>query len=250
MLEKNAFGSRGTIKRLFQKRIVKVNDEVIRDGSYNVDSRLHHITVSGKTIKGADHTYYLMNKPSGTVTACTDAKNKTVIDMIHLEDRTAGLYPVGRLDGDTEGLLLITDNGPLGYQLLLPDKHVSKIYEAVVNERVTHRDVDAFAMGIEFIGGIICKPAQLIILSASEKESRIRLTIQEGKFHQVKKMFLAVGKKVTYLKRIAMGPLELEETLAPGEYRTLTDRELESLKPYFYYRNAIIGEKNNLDRII
>lgn len=233
LLENKGFGSRKDVKRLFQKKVVQVDGEVIKNGNYNVDSALHHITVAGELVEGAEHVYYLMNKPVGTVTAHTDSKNKTIMDIIRPEDQVPGLYPIGRLDGDTEGLLLVTDNGQLGYQLLLPDKGVSKIYEVVVNERVTQTDIDSFAKGIEFIGGSICKPAPLIILSASENESRVQLTIQEGKFHQVKKMFLAVGKKVIYLKRIAMGPLKLEETLAPGEYRELTQGELETLKPYF-----------------
>lgn len=233
LLEKKGFGSRKTVKRLFQKKLVKVDGEVVVEGRYNVDSKIHHITVREEVVCGANHVYYLMNKPKGIVTACTDAKKKTVIDLIQTQDQTPDLYPVGRLDGDTEGLLLITDNGPLGYQLLLPEKLVSKTYEVIVNGLVTQSDVEHFQKGIEFIGGVTCKPAQLVILSASEKESQVRLTIQEGKFHQVKKMFLAVGKKVTDLKRIGMGPLFLQETLASGEYRELHQKELESLKEYF-----------------
>lgn len=233
LLEKKEFGSRKTVKRLFQKKLVKVDGEIVVEGSYNVDSRLHHITVMDELVSGANHVYYLMNKPRGIVTARTDAKNKTVMDLIQPQDQTSDLYPVGRLDGDTEGLLLITDNGLLGYQLLLPDKQVSKTYEVTVNDLVTQVDIEQFKQGIEFIGGVICKPAQLIILSTSETESQVQLTIQEGKFHQVKKMFLAVGKKVIYLKRIAMGPLHLEETLSPGEYRELKQEELESLKKHF-----------------
>ncbi|UJF16645.1 16S rRNA pseudouridine(516) synthase [Jeotgalibaca sp. MA1X17-3] len=233
LLEKEGFGSRKTVKRLFQKKLVKVDGQVVVEGSSNVDSSTHHITVMDQIVNGADHVYYLMNKPKGTVTARTDAKKKTVMDLIQNQDQTPNLYPVGRLDRDTEGLLLITDNGPLGYQLLLPDKQVSKTYEAIINEQVTQADVEHFKKGIVFIGGVVCKPAQLIILSASETESQVQLTIQEGKFHQVKKMFLAVGKKVIYLKRITMGPLHLEETLAPGEYRELNREELERLKEYF-----------------
>src|SRR5690606_15099476 len=129
----------------------------------------------------------MLHKPAGVVTAVSDECNRTVIDLIDPSDRRPGLYPVGRLDKDTEGLLLITDNGQLGYQLLLPHKKVTKRYEVVVNERVTAADQKAFAEGIVFHGGTTCKPALLTILSHGDEESRVLLDISEGKFHQVKK---------------------------------------------------------------
>lgn len=236
VLEEKGFGSRKTVKRLFQRKIVTVDDQIIEDGSYNVDSRLHRVLIDGQAITNFTHAYFMLNKPNGAVTAVKDRKWQTVIDLLEPTDVTAELYPVGRLDRDTEGLMLLTDNGQLGYQLLLPEKNVTKTYEAIINEKVTQEDIVAFARGIEFIGGEVCKPAKLTILTAAEKESHVRLEIQEGKFHQVKKMFLATGKKVIGLKRIAMGPIELDETLAPGEYRPLTDAELLSLKPHFTYK--------------
>lgn len=236
VLEENGFGSRKTVKRLFQRRVVRVDGKVITDGSYNVDSQLHELTVENKVVSVPRQHYYLFNKPAGVVTARTDKNRQTILDLLKEEDKKDDLYPVGRLDRDTEGLLLVTDNGQLGYQLLLPDKKVMKTYEAIVNEVVTEGDVEAFLAGIVFIGGERCKPAQLSVLSSSQNESCVRLSIQEGKFHQVKKMFLAQGKKVTYLKRIAMGPLVLECHLQPGEYRPLTLSELQSLKPYFRYK--------------
>lgn len=238
VLEEKGFGSRKTVKRLFQRKIVTVDDQIIEDGSYNVDSRLHRVLIDGQAITNFTHAYFMLNKPNGAVTAVKDRKWQTVIDLLEPTDVTAELYPVGRLDRDTEGLMLLTDNGQLGYQLLLPEKNVTKTYEAIINEKVTQEDIVAFARGIEFIGGEVCKPAKLTILTAAEKESHVRLEIQEGKFHQVKKMFLATGKKVIGLKRIAMGPIELDETLAPGEYRPLTDAELLSLKPYFTYKEG------------
>lgn len=236
VLEEKGFGSRKTVKRLFQRRLVEVDGVTLSDGSFNVDTRIHQITVNGQPVANYTHTYLVMNKPSGVVTAVTDASRQTVLDLLHPEDRVPGLYPVGRLDRDTEGLLFLTDNGQLGYQLLLPDKKVTKTYEAVVNEEVTEADVAAFANGITFIGGETCQPAVLTIIEAAPGRSRVQLEIQEGKFHQVKKMFLAQGKKVMYLKRIAMGPLTLDEMLAPGEYRPCTDAELIKLKPYFRYK--------------
>lgn len=238
VLEEKGFGSRKTVKRLFQRKIVTVDGQIIEDGSYNVDSRLHRVLIDGQAITNFTHAYFMLNKPNGAVTAVKDRKWQTVIDLLEPTDVTAELYPVGRLDRDTEGLMLLTDNGQLGYQLLLPEKNVTKTYEAIINEKVTQEDIVAFARGIEFIGGEVCKLAKLTILTSAEKESHVRLEIQEGKFHQVKKMFLATGKKVIGLKRIAMGPLELDETLAPGEYRPLTDAELLSLKPYFTYKEG------------
>ena len=136
------------------------------------------------------------------------------------------------MDRDTEGLLLLTSNGQLSYELLQPKKKVTKTYEVRVNEVVTEEDVERFAKGITFHGGITCQPAKLKILTSTSLESRVHLTIREGKFHQVKKMFLATGKKVIYLKRIAMGPLELQN-LPVGTYRSLTLEELNQLKAYF-----------------
>ena len=175
----------------------------------------------------------MLHKPAGVVSAVSDAVNQTVIDLIDPSQRVPGLFPVGRLDKDTEGLLLLTNNGQLGYQLLIPKKEVAKIYEAVVNEIVTSEDLAAFTAGIVFDGGVKCKPAKLTILSHSDIESRVLLEISEGKFHQVKKMFLSVGKKVIYLKRLSMGPLQLDNTLPIGAYRALHAEELVALKPYF-----------------
>lgn len=237
VLAHHQLGSKKDIKRLFQRRLVKINDEIIINGSFNVESQIHTLTVNEKEINIPKHRYYLMNKPAGVVTARKDSNCRTIIDVLRPEDRYEQLYPVGRLDRDTEGLLLITDNGPLGYQLLIPKKKVLKTYEAIINEEVSYEDVLAFRKGIVFIGGVKCLPAKLTILSSNQGTSKVQLTIQEGKFHQVKKMFLAQGKKVIYLKRIEMGPLKLESSLQPGEYRDLSVNELHSLSPYFKYKS-------------
>ena len=227
------YGSRGQVKKLIRSKQVSIDGEIVLADSHNVDPQLQTVIVSGKTLTHRTNVYYMLHKPAGVVTAVSDESNRTVIDLIDPSDRRPGLYPVGRLDKDTEGLLLITDNGQLGYQLLLPHKKVMKRYEVVVNERVTTADQEAFAEGIVFHGGTTCKPARLTILSHGDDESRVLLDISEGKFHQVKKMFLSVGKKVTYLKRLTMGPIELDESIPPGSYRPLNEAELEQLKPYF-----------------
>lgn len=233
LLSETGYGSRKDVKRLIRSKQVRIDEKIVLADNYNVDPQLQDVVVAGKTVSVQSHVYYMLNKPGGVVTAVSDADNRTVIDLIDPVDRMPGLYPVGRLDKDTEGLLLITDNGQLGYQLLLPHKKVMKRYEALVNERVTSTDKEAFAAGIIFHGGERCKPAKLTILSQREAESRVLLDISEGKFHQVKKMFLSVGKKVTYLKRLSMGPLELDTTLRVGSYRPLHPEEMELLKPYF-----------------
>ncbi|MBT2731147.1 pseudouridine synthase [Carnobacterium sp. ISL-102] len=233
LLFETGFGSRRTVKRLIKSKQIKVNGQTIAVDNLNVDPELQEVTVSGTRIHYQPHVYFMLHKPAGVVSAVSDASNQTVIDLIDPSQRVPGLFPVGRLDKDTEGLLLLTNNGQLGYQLLIPKKEVTKCYEAVVNERVTSEDLTAFAAGIVFDGGIKCKPAKLTILSYSATESRVLLEISEGKFHQVKKMFLSVGKKVVYLKRLSMGPLQLDETLPIGSYRALHIDELTALKPYF-----------------
>ena len=233
LLNECGYGSRGQVKKLIRSKQVSIDGEIVLAENRNVDPQLQTVIVSGKTLVHRTNVYYMLHKPAGVVTAVFDESNRTVIDLIDPSDRRPGLYPVGRLDKDTEGLLLITDNGQLGYQLLLPHKKVTKRYEVVVNERVTVADQEAFAEGIVFHGGTTCKPARLTILSHGDDESRVLLDISEGKFHQVKKMFLSVGKKVTYLKRLTMGPIELDESIPPGSYRPLNEAELEQLKPYF-----------------
>ena len=174
--------------------------------------------------------YYMFHKPFGCVTARRDDRYPTVMDYFK-ELHNDRLSPVGRLDRETTGLLLITDDGPLAHELLSPKKHVDKVYYAKIDGMVTEEDVKRFAEGID-IGAEeeeMTRPAKLDIMKSAE-ESEIRLTIHEGKFHQVKRMFLAVGKEVTYLKRERMGPLCLDENLKPGEYRLLTEEEIENVR--------------------
>ncbi|WP_086314215.1 16S rRNA pseudouridine516 synthase [Enterococcus sp. 7F3_DIV0205] len=233
LLEHEKIGSRRKVKALIRSKQVTVDGQIIMNESLNVDAALQNIFVGDTKIQQKTHVYYMLNKPQGVVTAVKDAKHQTVIDLIEKNDQRVGLYPVGRLDRDTEGLLLLTDNGQLGYQLLLPHKKVSKRYEVTVNEELTALDCQAFSEGIVFSDGKKCKSATLTILSSKKDESHAYLDITEGKFHQVKKMFLAVGKKVIHLKRVSMGPIQLDSTLSLGEYRPLNQAELQALLPYF-----------------
>lgn len=233
LLEQEKLGSRRKVKALIRSKQVTVDGQIIINESLNIDAALQEVFVGNKKIQQKTHVYYMLNKPQGIVTAVKDTQHQTVIDLIKESDQRTGLYPIGRLDRDTEGLLLITDNGQLGYQLLLPRKKVSKRYEVIVNEQLTEADCEAFTEGIVFSDGKKCQSAELVILSAGKNISRAYLDITEGKFHQVKKMFLSVGKKVIYLKRLSMGPIQLDPALGLGEYRSLNQEELQTLLPYF-----------------
>ena len=174
----------------------------------------------------------MLHKPNGVVTASKDKKLPTVMDLLPQHLQSDHLYAIGRLDRDTTGLLLLTNNGPLGFQLLHPQYHVDKTYQVEVNGLLTPDHIQQFKNGIVFLDGTICKPAQLEILSSSSSLSRATITISEGKFHQVKKMFLSVGVKVTALKRVQFGDFLLDPDLAEGQYRHLNKEELKNIKNY------------------
>ncbi|EGV01478.1 pseudouridylate synthase [Streptococcus oralis SK313] len=198
----------------------------------NVDTGLQKLVFQGRQIQGYEHNYLMLHKPNGVVTASKDKKLPTVMDLLPQRLQSNQLYAIGRLDRDTTGLLLLTDNGPLGFQLLHPQYHVDKTYQVKVNGLLTPNHIQQFKDGIVFLDGTVCKPAQLEILSSSPTESRAFITISEGKFHQVKKMFLSVGVKVVSLKRVQFGDFTLDPELAEGQYRPLNPEELEIIKNY------------------
>ncbi|MFS0880487.1 16S rRNA pseudouridine(516) synthase [Bacillus sp. 7586-K] len=230
LLANVGYGSRKEVKKLLKTGVVVADGIVIKDPKTHVDPEKQQITVNGEKIEYKEFVYLLMNKPAGYLSATEDDYQETVIDLLEMEDAILQPFPVGRLDKDTEGLLFLTNDGQLAHQLLSPKKHVPKTYFATILGKVTEADIDAFKQGVELDDGYVTKPAKLEILSAGN-QSTIHVTITEGKFHQVKRMFEAVGKKVTYLKRISMGPIVLdEEELNLGEYRDLTDEEVEALR--------------------
>ena len=223
-------GTRSEIKKLIRSGRVMVDGETVKKPELKIDENTQRVSLEGKQIGYAKKEYYMLHKPAGVISATKDDRDKTVLDLITDKKRN-DLFPVGRLDKDTEGLLLITNDGDLAHRLLAPKKHVDKVYYAKIDGMVTEEDVKRFAEGID-IGAEeeeMTRPAKLDIMKSAE-ESEIRLTIHEGKFHQVKRMFLAVGKEVTYLKRERMGPLCLDENLKPGEYRLLTEEEIENVR--------------------
>lgn len=220
-------GTRTEVKKLIRQGKVKIGDDVVKSPEQKIDTATQKVFCVGQEVSYEEYEYYMLNKPAGYVSATTDAKDKTVLDLI-TDKKRKDLFPVGRLDKDTEGLLLITNDGDLAHRLLAPKKHVDKLYYAKVEGLVTEDDVKAFAEGVNIGEDEMTRPAVLEILK-SDVVSEIHLTIQEGKFHQVKRMFEAVGKKVIYLKRLSMGTLRLDENLKLGEYRQLTEEELEHL---------------------
>lgn len=223
-------GTRQEVKKQIRQGKAAVNGTVVKAADAKIDETSDEVTICGRNISYVSYEYYMLNKPAGVVSATEDRRDTTVIDLIK-EKKRKDLFPVGRLDKDTEGLLLITNDGDLAHRLLAPKKHVDKVYYAKIDGMVTEEDVKRFAEGID-IGAEeeeMTRPAKLDIMKSAE-ESEIRLTIHEGKFHQVKRMFLAVGKEVTYLKRERMGTLCLDEDLKPGEYRLLTEEEIENVR--------------------
>lgn len=229
LLANVGYGSRKEVKSLLKSGAVIVNEQVVKDAKAHVHPEVDHVTVHNERVVYREFIYLMMNKPQGLISATEDNFQETVIDILEPEDAAMEPFPVGRLDKDTEGLLLITNDGQLAHQLLSPKKHVPKTYFAVINSEVTESDIEEFSKGVTLDDGYHTKPGELKILK-SGLTSDIELTIMEGKFHQVKRMFEAVGKRVVYLKRISMGTLKLDEALELGEYRELTDEELEALR--------------------
>lgn len=227
-LANSGMGTRKEVKAIIQEGRVLVNGETIRQSGYIVTLADADIIMDGEKIIYQRFHYLIMNKPAGVISATQDAIHETVIDLLPPDYSSLNLFPVGRLDRDTEGLLLLTNDGQLAHRLLSPKKRVPKTYYAIIDGQVTQHDVEIFKKGIPLEEDFTTLPAHLSILE-SGNISKINLVIYEGKFHQVKRMFEAVDKKVTYLKRIAMGNLYLDENLALGEVRQLNDEELKLL---------------------
>lgn len=230
ILSNLGYGTRKELKGICKKGLVKVNDVVVKDSGAKVDPENDEIFINGEQVFYRKFIYLMMNKPDGVISATRDNRDETVVDLLEVDHQVFEPFPVGRLDKDTVGLLFLTNDGELNHKLISPKYKVDKVYSAKINKRVTESDIEAFKNGITLDDGYVCKEAKLEIVSAEENESDVIITIQEGKFHQVKRMFEAVGKEVTYLKRIEFGTIKLDETLEEGEYRELTDDEVTILK--------------------
>lgn len=229
ILSNLGYGSRAEIKVYCKKGLIKINDKVISNPGTQVDTDIDKIEFNNEVVKYREFVYIMMNKPDGYLSATFDKRDPIVLDLIDPSYLTFEPFPVGRLDKDTEGLLVLTNDGKLAHRVLSPKKHVPKTYYAKIEGIVTQEDVQAFEKGVTLDDGYETMPSQLKILK-SDDLSEIELTIHEGKFHQVKRMFESVGKKVVYLKRLSMGKLTLDETLNLGEYRELTDEEVKLIE--------------------
>ena len=216
-------GTRSQVKELIRKGRVLVNGKPEKRPEKKINPERDQVSADGKEIRFTKSVYYMLNKPAGVVTATEDRIHRTVIDL--LEDKRTDLFPVGRLDIDTEGLLLITNDGILGHQLLSPKKHVDKTYYVETDRLIPADAKERFAAGMD-LGDFTAMPA----VFEQQGERSGCLTIREGKFHQVKRMFSAVGTEVVYLKRLSMGALKLDPSLQPGESRALTEEEIRLLK--------------------
>lgn len=230
-LADSGIGTRSEVKKQIKNQMVTVNGVPVKDGSMKISPDTDEILVSGEKISYSEYQYIMFHKPAGCVTAHTDQLHKTVMDYLPATLHKK-LSSVGRLDLDTEGLLLITDDGVLSHNLLAPGKHVPKTYFARIQGMVTEQEIQRFAEGLDIGDEKQTQPAKLSIQSTDSLngQSEILLTITEGRFHQVKRMFQAVGMEVIYLKRMSMGSLSLDPKLAPGAWRFLTDEEVQGLK--------------------
>ncbi|MBQ8923261.1 MAG: rRNA pseudouridine synthase [Lachnospiraceae bacterium] len=239
-------GTRSAVKALVRQGRVTINDKFVKKSDIKVDTDRDIICLDGKELTYNEYEYFMLNKPKGVVSATTDAKDKTVVELI-TEHKRRDIFPIGRLDKDTEGLLILSNDGKLANALLAPNRHVDKRYFAIIDGIVSEDTVNAFNEGIDIGDDKPTLPARLIIRkSDTEKDSKtednidkikilhgiseIEIIITEGRYHQIKRMFEAVGMKVTYLKRLSMGNIKLDEGLKPGEYRRLTEEEINLLK--------------------
>ena len=222
-------GTRSGVKELIKNGKVLVNGTPCCDPGQKVDLKQDQVTAQGQALSFAAFRYGMLNKPSGILTAAVDKKAKTVIDLLPPKVKAMGLMPVGRLDKDARGLLLFTTDGPLAHFLLSPKRHVEKRYRVKVDGPLTQADAAAFLQGLQ-LSDFTAKPARLEILQSGPQESQAIVAISEGKFHQVKRMFLARGRTVTDLQRISFGSLLLDDTLPEGSFRELTPQEERALK--------------------
>ncbi|MBP2028789.1 16S rRNA pseudouridine516 synthase [Acetoanaerobium pronyense] len=229
-LSNMGIGSRKDIKKHIKMGRVKINEKIVKESNDSVNKN-DIVRFDNEVIEYEEFTYIMMNKPQGVISATEDKYQNTVLDILEDRYKNRGLFPAGRLDKDTEGLLILTNNGTLAHNMLSPKKHVTKKYLVKVVGRLGESDVKAFENKIVLEDDYECMPAKLDILE-SDEESLAIVEIKEGKFHQVKRMFLATDKTVVYLKRISMGPISLDESLKLGEYRKLTAEELNLLENY------------------
>ncbi|AEJ44774.1 pseudouridine synthase [Alicyclobacillus acidocaldarius] len=225
------YGSRSEVKKLCRAGRVLLNGATVKDAAKHADPAVDVLEVDGEWVPYEPLVYFMMYKPPGYVSSTEDPRDPVVLELLDEEDIWRDVFPVGRLDKDAEGLLLLTNDGALAHRLLAPRRHVPKRYFVRVRGALGEDDARALAEGVVLDDGYKAMPAELEILR-SGAESEAVIQVYEGKYHQVKRMFASLGKRVTFLKRISMGPLSLDPALKPGEYRRLTEEEIEALRAY------------------
>lgn len=230
-LRDQGMATRSEIRNMIRKGRVKVNHVLVKDPATHVNTELDGVEVDGQKIEYQKFVYYMLNKPKGLITATEDDSLETVLDLFPIEIRRRGVFPVGRLDRNTEGLLIITNDGVFAHNLLSPKKKVNKLYEAVLDIYPGQGSIEEFKTGVDIGEGNVTLPALLEFIS-TKNTVIAQVGIYEGKFHQVKRMFSAVGATVLELKRLKMGNLCLDESLVPGEFRELKDEEIELLQRF------------------
>lgn len=219
------YGTRREVKKIIRSGWVSVNDQIVKNDDFKIDESKDIICVDNEQVIYQQFYYIMLNKPNGYVSATIDDRYPTVIDLIY-EDYALDLFPVGRLDLDTEGLLLLTNDGSLSHELLSPKKHVDKEYYVELEKEYSDQDIKTLEAGVAINDQEVCKEAKVKRID----NNKLMLIIQEGKYHQVKRMMHAIDNEVTYLKRVRMGSLKLDETLPLGEYRALNEEEIKMLK--------------------
>lgn len=229
MLSGQGFGTRSEIREIVRRGAVKVNGATVKDPGIKVDPLSEAVTVNGAPVNYKEHLYVMLNKPQGVVSASRDPRQPTVLDLLPQALQRPGLFPAGRLDKDTEGLLIITDDGGFAHDILSPVKHVDKRYFLRLDSGITAGDAAALERGITLEDGTVCLPAKLET-EGDEPWQQLHIVIREGKYHQVKRMFAAVGKTVVTLKRMSVGGLALDPALKPGEAREISGPELQNIK--------------------
>ena len=220
--------SRSEVKKLVKSGRVTLDGRVLKSSDEKADPNVNVIAIDGKAIGYKKHLYIMLNKPQGVVSATDDRDHETVIDLVPKELRRDGLFPAGRLDGDTVGFVLITDDGDFAHEILSPKNHIMKTYHATLQRELTQEDIDAFRNGIELRDGTLCLEAEVTAIDSDVPMAQVKIC--EGKYHQVKRMFAALGNKVLYLKRVKMGELSLDESLEEGQCREITPEELKLIK--------------------
>lgn len=226
LLSHLGYGSRKDVKNLLKKGLFSVNGKTVKEGKVHVNPKEDELVLSGEHLEYRSYIYLMMNKPAGVLSATEDHAQSTVLDLLTEDDRLFEPFPVGRLDKDTTGMLLLTNDGKWAHSISSPKRKVNKTYQVILSEPITEGMIQALEDGVLLDDGYQTLPAEVKIPDSNESFHKVHIIIQEGKYHQVKRMFAAVGNHVRQLKRLKIGDVSLDQSLQPGEYRELTEEEI------------------------